>query len=115
MRNLVIALVLSVVQLNFAAARKDSCAAFADFRFSLISTCEISETQCFTPSNAEGFCIPLRSCASVFGILTRGDLSPADRRFLSQSQCDFKNNSPYVSEDFGVPNRRLKEIVNTVL
>lgn len=115
MRNLVIVLVLSVLQLNFATARKDFCAAFADFRFSLISTCEISETQCFTPSRAVGVCIPLRSCGSIFGILTKGDISAEDRRFLTQSQCDYRNNSPYVSEDFIVPIRRIKKIVNTHL
>lgn len=57
----------------------------------------IIENPCITPAKEDGICIALRECPSLFGKLLRRPLAANDRQFLKQSQCDYKNNTPYVS------------------
>jgi len=55
-----------------------------------------AQSPCSAPNGANGRCIALRECDSLFQLLQKRPLLTADRQFLANSQCGYQNNSPYV-------------------
>lgn len=55
-----------------------------------------AEEACSTPNRQAGTCIPLRECSSLYQLLSARPLTEQNRLFLANSQCAFRNRSPYV-------------------
>lgn len=55
------------------------------------------ENRCANPNLQNGTCIPLRNCSHLYQLLLTEPLTAENRNFLAQSQCAFRDRTPYVS------------------
>lgn len=55
-----------------------------------------NEERCYTPSGANGNCMDLKVCQSLYSLLMKKPINYDDIDFLRRSNCGFIDNKPFV-------------------
>lgn len=61
----------------------------------IMNDCNV-DTNCTTPNNENGECIPLNSCEVLRQLIRKKPIPYQDRAFLRASQCSILNGEPWV-------------------